>query len=198
MLPATYNGGGVPARPSDLRYTGRMPGGMRGIGSAISGLLTGPVGSFARRLPLLGPLSGVLDAVTNSTPANQGEIPVYIRGPNGDYVKNPAFLEKLATGTDTNPRVQGFGDEKPLANSFPPMQGFGDDPSTVPLPRSRPTNLGAPHAGAPLSLAPPNPGPQASYDPYGFANSPAYMGQGSTPGNSSDLFRALVDALKAK
>lgn len=60
--------------------------------------------------------------------------------------------------------------------SAPTMAMSARSAVPVPMPQPRPVQ-------PPLSLAPPSPTPAApdpTNNPYGFADSPAYMGQGST------------------
>lgn len=72
----------------------------------------------------------------------------------------------------------------------------GPAPSPVPTPQARPQQTGVPLPqsrpdipGEPLSLAPPP--PDNNYAPS-FSSSPAYMGEGSTPGNAAMLLKALL------
>ena len=82
----------------------------------------------------------------------------------------------------------------PLPEEALTQKGLSPPPTPIPQPRPQQTQVPLPSSrpdipGQPLSLAPPP--AQSNYAPS-FSSSPAYMGEGSTPGNASMILKALL------
>lgn len=173
-------GGNVQPLPS-----GKLP--VRSLGRDVGGLGQMVLKAIMRRPgSLLGPYSGVADAITNSTPANQGEVPQYVKSPYG-YIRNSADTSTLAKPANN----AGGADETGMAMSFP----------GVPMPRPRPAQM-------PMPLAPPAQG-QAPFnlDPFKAApmGGPGSMSFGAGDGPSgnpqdpqSDLLSMLIKKMRAQ